>query len=384
VTGGSTALPNRSCHRICCVVSSLEAGGAQRVISILANGWAKAGREVQVITLGSITKDAYELDPRVARVDLTLEKDSQSVLEALTSNVSKIAGLRGAISRLAPDVVVSFVDRINVLTILACFGSRIPVIVSERVHPAHHRIGAIWSLLRRITYRLAHALVVQSEAMQTWANRTVRRSSIHVIPNPVGEQFRTSSQNVVTRLPIVLAIGRLVPQKGFDLLIKAFGLVADRHPEWSLVIAGRGSEESALRRTAARVLPTRAVSFLGSIQHPENYYRIAEILVVPSRFEGFPNVLIEGMAAGCAVIATDCPGATRDIVNDKTNGLLVPPEDVRGLAKALDELMEDPDCRHRLAARAMDVSGRFDLVRIMERWEEVFAAVCHNRSQELR
>src|SRR5207302_10020315 len=129
------------------------------------------------------------------------------------------------------------VDRFNVLTILACIGLRVPVIVSERTYPASNNVGTRWSLLRRLCYRLADALVVQSEATRKWAQTVVPAARTYVIPNPVGRDFLSSAvDRPSAREPIVLGMGRLSPEKGFDLLIKAFHVVAERHPTWSLTI----------------------------------------------------------------------------------------------------------------------------------------------------
>jgi glycosyltransferase involved in cell wall biosynthesis len=362
--------------KMCCVVSSLGAGGAERVLSLLANAWMARGCRVAIVTLTGVSGDAYALDHRVERVGLDLEIESRSPVHAIVNNLRKTWGLRRAVASLAPDVVVSFVDRMNVLTLLACAGLPVPVIVSERVHPGHLYIGGIWSLLRRLMYRRADGLVVQSEASRSWAEAVVRARRTHVIPNPVGDRF-TSGQGggEAGRRPIVLAVGRLVPQKGFDLLIEAFAAVAPRHPEWSLVIVGQGPEEPRLRRLAGGLLGQGAVVFQGVVSDPERYYRAAGLFVLPSRFEGFPNALLEAMACGCAVIAADCPAGPGEIVRHGIDGSLVPSEDLTALTTEMDRLMGDAMARRRLGARAGEVSERFDIEKILNLWEDVIADV---------
>jgi len=358
--------------RICCVISSLRAGGAERVMSLLANRWATQGRDIAIVTLSSTSSDEYRLDPRVTRVGLDLEVTSRSMAEAITRNARKVGGLRRAVISIAPDVVVSFVDKVNVLTLLACAGLRLPVIVSERVHPGHYAIGSVWSLLRHFTYRFADALVVQCEAIRVWGEGVVPRSRIKVIPNPVGEQFSSREDDThAARKPVVLAVGRLTQQKGFDLLIKAFRVVVARHPTWSLVIVGRGPQEAELKDLAQRLLPPSSTAFPGSVNDLERRYREAGLFVLPSRFEGFPNALLEAMASGCAVIATDCPGGTSEIVQDGRNGVLVPPENVEALAEQMDRLITDAAGRGTLGARAAEVSSRFRTDRIVALWDGV-------------
>lgn len=362
--------------KICCVISSLGAGGAERTVSLLANRWAARRQDVSVVTLAAAASDHYELDPRVERLALDLETDSHSLAQAVANNLAKIWGLRRAVASLAPDVVISFVDKVNVLILFSCVGLGVPVVVSEQVHPVYYDIGRIWSLLRRLAYSLARALVVQTEAIRSWAVTVVRVRRTHVIPSPVGEQFSSSVGGVQSpRMPIVLAVGRLVPQKGFDLLIRAFYEVVQRHPKWSLLIVGQGPKEAELKDLATRLLPPGSVLFAGAVKDPERYYRTAGLFVLPSRFEGFPNALLEAMAAGCAVIATDAPGGMSEIVRHGVDGCLIPREDVGALAREMDRLMTDAAERSRLASRAVEVSSRFALDGIIARWEDVISEV---------
>ena len=362
--------------KICCVISSLGAGGAERTVSLLANRWAARGQDVTIVTVAAPASDHYELDPRVERLALDLETESHSLAQAVTNNVAKIRGLRRTVASLAPDVVISFVEKLNVLILFSCVGLGVPVVVSEQVHPVYYDMGRIWSLLRRLAYPLANALVVQTEAMRSWAKRVVPVRRTHVIPSPVGEQFSNSVSGVQSpRKPIVLAVGRLVSQKGFDLLIRAFREVIQRHPKWSLVIVGQGPKEAELKDLATTLLPPGSVLFAGVVKDPERYYRTAGLFVLPSRFEGFPNTLLEAMAAGCAVIATDAPGGMSEIVRHGVDGLLVAPEDVGILARGMDRLMTDADERSRLGTRALEVSTRFGVDRVLALWENVISEV---------
>jgi glycosyltransferase involved in cell wall biosynthesis len=361
--------------RVCCVASSLAGGGAERVLSLLANAWVARGRAVALLTLADESRDAYALDARVVRLGLNLEVESQTLVSAVLNNLRKVRGLRRAVLSVAPDVVVSFADRVNVLTLFACLGLRIPVIVSERVDPRHHDIGMIWSFMRRIAYRLADRMVVQSEMTRRWAE-TVTPGRSRVVPNPVGEQFLLEDgDGNGDRKPIVLAVGRLVPQKGLDLLIRAFDVVARSHPDWSLVIIGRGPDETKLRGLAQGLGCRERVAFLGAVQDPERYYRVAELFVLPSRFEGFPNALLEAMACGCAVIAANCVAGPAEIVESGVDGSLVPPEDVGALVMEMGRLMSDRQERRRLGRKATEVSERYRISRILGLWDDVFAEV---------
>lgn len=341
----------------------------------LGNHWAEAEHQVTIITLSSEAGDMYRLDPRVQRVPLAMLAESRSLAQAIVGNVVRIRAIRRRIRSLGPDVVISFNTEINVLALLACMGLGVPVVISERVHPPSDSIKAMWNLLRRLTYRLADALVVQSEKILPWARAVARPDRIHVIPNAVSPVFVAQETMASHRVPMVLGVGRLVPQKGFDLLIRAFASIAGRHPNWSLTIVGQGPEEATLKMLAARILSPGAAAFPGAVPDPERYYRSAGLFVLASRFEGFPNVLLEAMATGCAVIAADCPVGPSEIIRQGIDGVLVPPEDVGTLAGEMDRLMGDGTERGKLGARAREVASRFSGDRIMERWDNVIGRV---------
>jgi glycosyltransferase involved in cell wall biosynthesis len=307
---------------------------------------------------------------------LDLERDSRSPGQAITHNLRKIRGLRRALVAIAPDVIVSFMDRANVLTLLASTGLAAPVIISDRVHPAHAEMDRSWSMLRWLTYGRADRLVVQTDAARAWIEDHLGLRGGYVIPNPIATPFLGGAAEP-PRSQTVLAVGRLSHQKGFDVLIEAFAAVASRHPAWSLVIAGQGPEEERLRTQAARLLEPTRVVFLGRVADLERHYRTAGLFVLPSRFEGFPNALLEAMASGCAAIATNCPAGPADIVHHGVDGVLVAPEDVRALSAQMDRLMGDDTERRRLGARARDVSRRFGIDTILGLWDGVLADVGH-------
>jgi glycosyltransferase involved in cell wall biosynthesis len=371
--------------RICCLVSSLEAGGAERVMTLLANAWAERGREVALVTLAGSDAEVYRLSPRVQRIALGLEVPSRSPLQAVRANIRKVLGLRRAVRLVAPDVVISFVTKLNVLAILACTGLGVPVVVSERSHPDWDRIGRVWSLLRWITYPLADALVVQSRAVREWADHRFSTARTHVIPNPVTIVSPQEEPGAGReRRPIVLAVGRLAPEKGFDLLIRAFASVAKTHPEWSLVIVGAGPEASALRQLARDLLQEGRVIFPGLVRDVEPYYRQAGLFVLSSRYEGFPNALMEAMAFGCPVIATASPGGTTEIVRDGLDGILVPPDELSPLVQEMYRLMSNASERARLGAHAVDVRVRFGLDGVLNHWDEVVVSAAPARSGSSR
>jgi glycosyltransferase involved in cell wall biosynthesis len=359
------------------VISALESGGAQRVISVLADHWAGRGRRVTLITLAAPETDAYRLSPRVARAGLGLMGEPAHALEGALLNHRRWRGLRRAIRAAAPDAVIGFVAETNVLALAAGLGLGIPVIVSERVDPRHYPIGPLRAFLRRRLYPRAGAVVVQTEAVARWMGEAIPRARVRVIPNPAlppadgGTPAAAAQAGSPDGGGVVVGLGRLTRQKGFDILLEAFARCAPRHPGWSLLIIGEGEERRRLEdRIDALGLDGRA-RLAGHVERPGGMLRGASIFALPSRFEGFPNSLLEAMACGLPAVAVDCPSGPAEIIRHDRDGLLVPPEDPGALAAALDRLMSSPAERRRLGSEAAGVVERFGLERVAGMWEAV-------------
>lgn len=367
--------PARAPRRVTFVISSLRAGGAERVLSRMANYWADLGWPVALVTLEPTSNDFYALHPGVERVGLDVSGVSTSIWRAIRNNLHRIRMLRRAIRGLRPDVVIAFMAPTTVDTLLAARSHRVPVIVSERTDPVRAPLSGIWNLLRRATYPWAHAVVVQTPEVEQWACGFVRKDVVHVIPNSVSTSIANSdTADVAPELDgggrHVVGMGRLDTKKGFDLLLRAFATCRDRRPDWKLTILGDGEERQRLEALAKQLGVMSHVRLPGTVADPTPVLRRADLFVLPSRVEGFPNALLEAMALGVPVVATDC-GGPRRIVRHDVDGLLVPSDDAAALADAMASLMDDEPRRLRLADSAVDVTKRFDVHTIMGTWETV-------------
>jgi glycosyltransferase involved in cell wall biosynthesis len=365
---------SESARRLTLAVPSLALGGAERVVAKMANHWADRGEAVTVITLSGEAGDTYALDPRVTRIALNAMRDSRGPVQAIIHNVHRVRLLRRAIADSAPETVISFTDRMNVLTLLACRPLGVDTVVSERIDPSRYEIGRAWSWLRRRVYPSARALVVQTERVRRQLVDVMCGRPIYVIPNaveprqPAAAMLRTAEP---ARIRWIVAMGRLAPQKGFDLLIDAFSRVAGRHPQWSLQILGEGPE----RRTLERLIDMKGLAgrvvLAGWEPDPNAILQQGDLFVLSSRFEGFPNALLEAMACGLPAVSFDCQSGPAEIIRNQIDGILVPPEDVAGLADSINRALTDEALRHRLAAEAVRVVERFSVARYFARWDAV-------------
>ncbi len=353
--------------RLTLVISSLGAGGAERVLTTLACAWAARGHEVTLITQAAAGGHFYPLAEGVAHHALGLSADSTSLAQAVRSNCRRVRALRRAVCATAPDVVISFVDRTNILTLLATRGLGVPVVVSERTHPCAAPLAPPWRLLRGLLYPWAASVVVQTDATR---RVLPRRWPCHVIPNPVVAPPPRPPRPSEARLSVV-AMGRLDRNKGFASLVDAFARVAPECAEWDLVIWGEGTERVRLERMRDERGLRDRIDLPGRTRDSYAELQRGDLFVLSSLHEGFPNVLCEAMACGLPVLAADCLTGPREIVRDGIDGRLYPAGDTTALASSMRTLMRAPGERERLAARAPEVVGRFSLERILCLWDEV-------------
>lgn len=353
--------------RIVLVIGTLQSGGAERQLSGMANHWARKGWKVTLVTWSSPSvPDYYALDGGVERVWIGAQGSGDSLIATLWSSVTGIRQLRRLLRAWRPQAVLSFIDISNVQTILAARGLRARVVVAERTHPGLNRtISRPWRALRRVLYAHADLVVAQTRHVASWIEEHCRAKA-EVIPNAL----RALPQAAGDREPLVIAVGRLSREKGFDLLMEAFARLADRFPDWRLSILGAGVEREALLEQRRLLHLESRVEFAGHVADVEGWMARASVLVHPSRREGFPNVVLEAMGMGTAVIMTDCHAGTAELVRDGINGRLVPVDDLDALTRAMEALMASDELRERLGQEAIRVREQYGQEVVMRRWEE--------------
>jgi glycosyltransferase involved in cell wall biosynthesis len=357
----------RPSRTVLAVIDSLGGGGAEGVLATLTNQWAAAGDRVHIALLSPEVPHRYSLHPDIATYPLG-SGGGRNWPALILRNARRARQLRTIIGRLKPDVIVSFMPSATLVCILAGGGDRL--VASERCMPELH--SSKMRLVMRLAYPHCRLLVCVSRRVSEafgWFPAGRRR----VIWNPVAARVPGDSTQVPIR-PFIVAVGRLDIVKRFDVLIRAFARVAKRIPEVDLVICGEGGERDRLESVVREEGVTGRVHLPGWRDDVQAYIARSEFLVLSSQSEGLPNVLIEAMHLGKAVIATDCGGVT-DIVTDDVDGLLVPVNDVPALANAIARLHRDRELRSRLEREGLRSAARFMPQKIASEWESVFAEV---------
>jgi GalNAc-alpha-(1->4)-GalNAc-alpha-(1->3)-diNAcBac-PP-undecaprenol alpha-1,4-N-acetyl-D-galactosaminyltransferase len=366
--------------RLTFVVSNLACGGIQRVTVWLSGGLATRGHQVTVITFADGASDFFHPSQDVSRVALGIHNSAPTPAWRLApATASRLVRIRRAIQSSTPDVVISRAAYVNVPTLISLRGLGYPVIVTEHGDTPPQREAAapwpwrkwLWYRMRRFCYPCAFTVVSASHAIDrhfSWLAPR-RRAVIH---NPFARNGRPAPPAALAERPRLVSIGRLSHDKGFDLLIRAFARIARRFPQWQLLIVGDGKLRRALQRLSEDLALGDQVVFAGAVSDPLPLLQQAQLYVMASRYEGFPNALGEALSCGLPVVATDCPnGGVRELVRDAVDGCLVPPEDPVALADALADLMADAPTRARLAERAAEVVERFGCERILDDWERL-------------
>ena len=371
-------------RRLTITVPSLSLGGAEGVAAMMANHWAQAGDVVSLITLDSSETDTFPLSETIQRYELGLMQDSRNLLQAVFNNRQRVRRLRDVIIESEPDVVISLTDRMNVLTLLATQKLNRPVLISERSDPRHHPIGRLWSFLRKRTYPRATALVVQTQGVADFCQQWMKGTSIKVIPNAVPAPRSpdipvVTEQMVLSRPPskVIYGMGRLSYEKGFDRLIDAFSNLAEEYPDWKLKILGEGPLRESLQATINERGLQEQIELTGWVEDPELYLDQGELFVLPSRYEGFPNALLQAMSRGLVCISFDCESGPVDIACEGMQVILLPSKDVSELSmihereNVMRSYMNDEILYKELAINSLEVTERFSTARYFQAWDKL-------------
>ncbi len=347
--------------KIAIFLHDLRGGGAERMMMNLAGGIAKRGIAIDLVLANAEGPYLDMLPPDIRVVDLALRKVAFSPLP-----------FAGYLRKERPTAVLSALLHVNVAAILGrMLAGRTRLVISERntVSADQTNISSysirLARLLAKSLYRRADAIVAVSHgvARDLSAFTGIPVERIDVVNNPVvTQQLLEQSAQAVSHpwlqekeTPVILAVGRLSAQKDFATLLEAFALVRRARPV-RLIVLGEGEERIALSALAEKLGIAADVDLPGFAQNPYAYMSAADLFVLSSRWEGSPNVLVEAMACGTAVVSTNCPSGPEEILAGGTYGPLVPIGDADRLAEAMVAALDNPTPSQLLQDRASDYS----------------------------
>lgn len=357
--------------KICFLIGNLNNfGGTERVTSIIANNLANRGYDITIASIVNGDRPFFELNENVKYRSLI----SSNIKNLAVKSPVIIRNLRKLLIKETTDVLI-VVDTISVMFSLpALIGLSVKHIGWEHFNFKSNLGNKKRWLMRRVAARYCDTIVTLTERDKDfWLDNTNNYAQIVTISNPcpypIQDNNYSNNENC-----IVLAVGRLTHQKGFDMLLKAWKKVVDKKPNWKLQIVGDGEESSNLRSLINKEEISNSVEMVGSVTEVAYYYENADIFCLSSRFEGFPMVLLETLSFGLPVVSFDCDTGPEEILKD-TESVLVAQNDIVMLSKELVSLMNNRERRNLISKMSKEKVKQYHPVEIVTKWEDLLEKI---------
>lgn len=356
-------------------LNTLAQGGAERVVSTLANRLVDKF-DVYIATMW-YSENEYELDPRVKRVSVGLT-DKQEKEGRLSKAYHRMHNLYDFVKKEKPDVIISFEKKANYRALLAAAKRKVPVIVSVRTNPYLHYVSFTDRFLIPLLFNRAQGAVFQTNGAKEFFSAKLQERS-KVILNPINNKYLNLPQPSARKKEVVQS-GRIVDFKNQYMLIEAFVSVHQRHPDYVLKLYGEDSKDGTWNRLEKCIEEHDAkeyVFLMGGSNQLEKDIHDAAVYAFSSDWEGLPNALMEAMAMGLPVVATDCPsGGPATLIQNEVNGLLIPIKDKEKMAEGINRLIEDRELAERLGENAKEIAKIANVDKVCTQWEEYILEIC--------
>lgn len=363
-------------HKIAFHLNSLQQGGAERVVTNLANQFVQAGYEVLIATEWYGEKE-FVPDERVKRVHVGLLKKDEKK-SRISKILLRIRYLRNFIQKERPDVLIAFTHTVNYRALTAGLGTGVPVVISVRTDPVGHYDKRADKIQIPLLFPRAAGCVFQTEGAKAFFAPYLQENS-RIILNPLHPKY-IGAPVPQKRTKTVVQSGRLVDFKNQPMLIRAFLEVHKKHPDYTLKIYGPDSKDGTKEILEGIIRENHAedyVKLMGASDSLEKELADAAVYAFSSDWEGLPNALMEAMALGLPIVATDCPcGGPRTLITDGVDGLLIPIKNQKALEEGINRLIEDPALAKRLGTEARKIADRANGQAVFEQWRDYLEECC--------
>ncbi len=353
--------------RVLFVTEDLANGGSERVISVLANGFA-AEHESAVVAI-RWDKVVYTLDEKVKYYPFLDDKAGK-----VKRTIGRFTFLCHAIRDFKPDVVVAF-DTIPIsYSYVCCRLTKQKLVVSERADPERHKGRGIISTFYFKAFDKSEGAVFQTEDAQHYFNERVQKKSV-VIPNPINDEFVAERYQGERTKEIVTAC-RLTAQKNIRLFIDIVTEVAKKYPQYKGIVYGEGPDLDKLKAYAKEKNAEENIVFAGKVSNIKERIYKSQFYLCTSDFEGISNSMLEAMALGLNVVSTDCPmGGARMAITSGTDGMLFPVGDKNAGVEALNQIIESPELSQSMGEAATKICERWSSKKITSKWIEYLKTI---------
>lgn len=356
-------------HKILFHLNCLEQGGAERVVSNLANQFSKEGYEVIVATQWQ-GENEFTLEKNVRRIHVGLREGDEKKSK-IAKVLLRIKYLRKLIKTEKPDITIAFAHKANYRTLTATIGMKVPVLISVRTDPVGHYDSILDKIRIALLFPRAAGCVFQTEGQRDFFPEYLQKKS-RIILNPVNDKY-FNVQRPSKREKVVVQSGRLVDFKNQPMLLEAFLDVHEKHSDYQLKIYGGDSFDGTKEILEKIIKENHAEDFIhlmGASDELEKQLPLAEVYAFSSDWEGLPNALLEAMVLGMPIVATDCPcGGPRTVMTNEVDGLLIPIKDKKAMAEGINRLIEDREFAETLGENARKLGDRVNGYSIYMQWK---------------
>ncbi len=403
-------------RKIALLIHALSGGGAERLMSQLAQRWSRE-HEVHLLTWSTPETDRYPLPAAVHRHPLNLQRASGNLLAAVVANIRRVQRLRGELRSIAPDFLLSFCDQMNIVALEAARPLGIPLWIAEHSDPSKQRLSRVWEAWRRRTYPTCSGAIALTQPIAQIMQHWIPAEKLRIIPPAIHPPHhvltRAECNDLSTNSPTdsadkpaaqvidqansltFLFVGRLSREKGVDILLEAWQRAGSALTNSRLVLVGDGEQREKLQQQARQL---SNIEFRGWVDDPWTELCQADCFVLPSRYEGFPVALLEAMQCGLGCITTNCTGALDELDSQRIEigrghqsratdpewvssqaamgsaFLRIPTENPRELADAILRFAADSKLRRDLSRAARGIAERYHWTRVGAMWDAILSA----------
>lgn len=353
-------------------IGSLNKGGAERVFVNLAEYFQNKGYQIVMVTQYQ-KEDEYVLAEGIGRVISDIPPEETTGSRAVNF-YRRMSRLHRIWKKERPDLVLSCVGKNNFMAVVTTMFTKTKPVVSVVGEAKEEYPNRLMKALANLLFPFASGVILQTERSKSFFSQRVSRTSV-ILPNSLNplfirERFRGEREKRI------VSVGRLDANKNHEMMIRAFAGLAGRYPEYTLTIYGEGELREHLQKLIASLGLEEKVFLPGVVPDVAERIEKAALFLLVSYSEGVSNALIEALALGLPVIATDVPsGGTQELIRHGENGLIIPPGDEEALKAAMERLLSDGEYAERLGEQAHKIQERLAPERVNRQWQEYFESI---------
>ena len=361
--------------KIVFITNSIGFGGAEKMLTFVANQLSVRGHQCMIINLNTIGD--YINVSKQAIDDKILVRTVEQLPENGKKNVFRIKEIIRAARAFHAEALVGFTCYPNMYAKIAGTVLRIPSVMSERGDPWRTMGTGFRSKLAKWIINRSEGGVFQTGGAMEYYGNGLKKRGI-VIPNPIFIKGEVPNIPFAEREKSIVSVGRLDnEQKRYDIMLKAFKIFSEKHSDYVLKLYGTGGDEEKIRGWAEELAISDKVLFMGLTKQAMQDMAPCGMFLITSDYEGISNSLLEAMAVGLPCVSTDhTPGGARLLIQDGENGLLAPTGDFHALADAMCRFAESPELAEKCGVKAKEVVSRFEPKKIIDMWENYVKMVC--------